>query len=293
MKIWDIALAVVAVLCIIEFSFCEAKVGYCIEVTVNNSTMSSSWSRCQSTVPLTFDTETRVTGNGNFSRRVDVDGFAKIGLQEASHGGDGRLVLSDLLSLSSQVNWIEINEEVINESRYIPVRDQYRYTVKINESIPTSLYNRQSILYKGKGIYTKNSYINDDKTIATNYHATNLLKTVINVGILAPQAYVFADVTPARSLQAIFEKRGMAFRITSTSDIYSGFTFVSDDAVIDEAYLGNFKMSKSILSQLNYTYPEDLGLREDFLPCCASENPYKIDEKYAGSKVDAIFSCSV
>ncbi|MGB9924004.1 MAG: hypothetical protein ACPLLR_03335 [Methanothrix sp.] len=292
MRKLNAALAV-SLLLISALPLCDAQVGYCIDVTVNNSTMSSSWSRCQSTVPLFFNAETRVTGNGNFSRHVSVDGFAKIGLNEASHGGQGRLVMSDLLSLSSQVDWIEINEAVINESLYIPIKGQDRYTVKINESLPTNVYSKQSILYRGKGMYAKNVYMNDDKKISTSYHATDLLKSVASVGILAPQAYVFADVTPARALQAVFEKRGMAFALTSTSDLYSGFSFVSDDAFIDEAYVGKFKMKKVITTQLNYTYPDIPDRMEDYLPCCTSANFYQIESKHTGLDVDEIFSCDV
>lgn len=292
MKELGAALVVISVcLCIIPL--CDARVGYCIDVTVNNSTMSSSWSRCQSTVPLSFDSETRITGNGNFSRHVSVDGFAKIGLSEASHGGQGRLVLRDLLSLSSQVDWIEINEVVVNQSRYMHIKDQEQYKVKINESLPTNVYSRQSILYKGKGIYAKNAYINDDKKISTSYHATDLLKSVVSIGILAPQAYVFADVTPARSMQAIFEKRGMAFTLTSTSNLYSGFSYVSDDASIDEAYLGKFKLTRVITSQLNYTYPDIPDRMEDYLPCCTGANLYRAESKHSGMDVDEIFSCDV
>lgn len=287
------ALVIIPILCLSVISLSDARVGYCIDVTVNNSTMSSSWSRCQSTVPLSFDSETRVTGNGNFSRHVSVDGFAKIGLNEASHGGQGRLVMSDLLSLSSQVEWIEINEVVVNESSYMHIKDHDRYSVKINESLPTNVYNKQSILYKGKGMYAKNVYMNDDKTISTSYHATDLLKSVASVGILAPQAYVFADVTPARSLQAVFEKRGIAFALMSTSDLYSGFSFVSDDAFIDEAYIGKFKMKKVVTTQLNYTYPDISGRREDYLPCCTSADLYRDDSKLSGLDVDEIFSCDV
>lgn len=274
-------------------SLCDARVGYCIDVAVNNSTMSSSWSRCQSTVPLSFDSETRIRGNGNFSRHVSVDGFAKIGLSEASHGGQGRLIMSDLLSLSSDVEWIEINEAVVNESSYMHIKDQDRYSIKINESLPTNVYSKQSILYKGEGIYAKNAYINDDKKISTSYHATDLLKSVMSLGILAPRAYVFADVTPARSLEAIFEKRGVAFTLTSTSDLYSGFSYVSDDAIIDEAYWGRFKLNKVITSQLNYTYPDFPDRMEDYLPCCTNVNLYRSDSKLSGLNVDEIFSCNV
>lgn len=287
------ALVIIPIVCLSVISLSDARVGYCIDVTVNNSTMSSSWSRCQSTVPLSFDSETRVTGNGNFSRHVSVDGFAKIGLSEASHGGQGRLVMSDLLSLSSQVEWIEINEVVVNQSSYMHIKDQDRYSVKINESLPTNVYSKQSLLYKGEGIYAKNDYINDDKKISTTYHATDLLKSVVSLGILAPQAYVFADVTPARSLQAIFEKRGMAFTLTSTSNLYSGFSYVSDDAVIDEAYLGKFKLNRVITSQLNYTYPDFPDRMEDYLTCCTSANFYQIEGKHTGLDVDEIFSCDI
>lgn len=285
------ALVVIPILCLLSLS--DARVGYCIDVTVNNSTMSSSWSRCQSTVPLFFDSETKVTGNGNFSRHVSVDGFAKIGLNEASHGGQGRLVMSDLLSLSSQVEWIEINEVVVNESSYMHINEQDRYRVKINESLPTNVYSRQSLLYRGAGMYAKNVYVNDDKKVSTSYHATELLKSVASLGILAPNAYVFADVTPARSLQAIFEKRGMAFTLTSTSNLYSGFSYVSDDVIIDEAYVGKFKMNKVITSQLNYTYPDRPDRMEDYLPCCTGASLYRADIRYSGLDVDGIFSCEV
>lgn len=288
-----IALVVVSLLFACSYyPLCEAKVGYCIEVTVNNSTMSSSWSRCQSTVPLSFNTETRITGTGNFSRRQSLDGFAKIGMKEALHGDQGKLTLSDLLSLSSRVDWIEINEVVENESRYLNINASDHYTIKINESIPTSLYIKQNLLYQGRGMYARNRYTNDDNNILTSYYGTQLLKSVVSLGMLAPRAYTFADVTPARATETVLEKRGVAFKLSSTSNRYSGFGVSSKDGFIEETYWGSFKLAKTVTSQLNYTYfdySEDSG---DYIPCCADASLYQAKYEDTALSADAIFNCT-
>ena len=276
------------------FSFCDAKVGYCIDVTVNNSTMSSSWSRCQSTIPLTCQTVTKITGVGNFSRYESLDGFAKIGLKELSHGNQGKLVLSDLLSASSRVDWIEINEVAINDSSTLLNKvGEDHYTIKINESIPTTVYDKQNILFQGKGIYERNNYINNDDKIVTNYYGTQLSKSVTSLGILAPQSYAFGDITPARTLETVLENRGVAFKLESNSNQYSGFGFASDTGSIEETYRGTFKLNEIITNIHSYNFSDDSEMLQDFIPCCpdASQNIQldQLDDRDFGLNVKNVF----
>ena len=279
------------------FPFCAAKVGYCIEVTVNNSTMSSSWGRCQSTVPLTCQTVTKISGNGNFSRYESIEGFAKIGLKELSHGNQGKLVLSDLLSVSSRVNWIEINEVSINESPNLLNEVGYdHYTIKINESIPTTIYNKQNILYQGKGMRVKNNYINNNDKIVTNYFGTRLSKSVTSLGILSPRSYIFADITPARTLETVLENRGVAFKLESNSNQYSGFGFASDNSFIEQTYWGAFKLNKIISNIHSYNYSDNSEMMPDVIPCCpdASQNIplYQLADRDFGLNIENIFNCT-
>jgi hypothetical protein len=273
------------------FSLSEARTGYCIEVTVNNSTMSSSWGRCQYTTPMNFQAVTKITGKGNFTRYESIDGFAKIGQKELSHGNKGKLLLSDLVSLSSRVDWIEINEVSINDSPNLldPLGDDH-YSIKINESLPTTIYNKQNFFYTGDGVRVKNKYFNNDHAIVTNYYATQLSKSVTSLAILSSPSYIFADITPARALETIFENRGIAFKLESSSNQYSGFGYKSDNNFIEETYWGAFKLNQVISTLKSYKYLDADDQSPDILPCCYDKDPGNYRD--FGSDVESVFNCT-
>ncbi|MHB8119471.1 MAG: hypothetical protein ACYDHX_12185 [Methanothrix sp.] len=205
--------------------------------------------------------------------------------------------MSDLLGVSSKVNWIEINEVAINESPSLlnKVGDDH-YSIKINESIPTHVYNKQNILYQGKGMRIKNSYINNDDKIVTNYFGTRLSKSVTSLGILSPRSYAFADITPARTLETVLENRGVAFKLESNSNQYSGFGFASDRGLIEETYWGAFKLNTIISNIHSFNYSDNSEMMQDVIPCCpdVSQNTpsYQLYDRDFGLNTESIFNCT-
>ncbi|HNX40362.1 MAG TPA: hypothetical protein PKK11_07230, partial [Methanothrix sp.] len=170
-----------------------------------------------------------------------------------------------------------------------PIGDDH-YSIKINESLPTNIYNRQNFFYTGEGVRVKNKYLNNDHAIVTNYYATQLSKSVTSLGILFPRSYIFADITPARTLETILENRGVAFKLESSSNQYSGFGYKSDSAFIEETYRGSFKLNQVISNAQSYKYLDADELMPDILPCCYDKDPGNYRD--FGSDVESVFNCT-
>jgi hypothetical protein len=152
----------------------EAKVGYSIGVDVDGTT----WGRSKYTEVLNFKSESECSGKGNSSKYVNVPGFAGIGFKEITYTKEGRLAAKNTLNLSAKFNWIYITENVdgaeyINDTENgngtinITQTASDNYYAEINESIPTLVRTDDEISYIGEGIYTRNSYSNNEDKICT------------------------------------------------------------------------------------------------------------------------------
>lgn len=233
----------------------EAKVGYSIDVTVNNSTAKSEFSRSQSTNVLRFTVDSACSGNGNSSKYKKIDGFAGIGIKDTTYARKGRMIAKETLKLSSTVNWIKIYETVsglpLNETpdqgnSAVIEHQTDHYTAEINESIPTILLDRNEIYYRGDGINTRNEYRNNGDEFVTNYYATALTKSEAYAGVYN-NALILADIIPGRVNAFVGQNFSSVFRLSSASDRYSGFGFASGNEFMEETYLGSFNIDTKII----------------------------------------------
>lgn len=234
-----------------------ANVGYCISVVVNNSTASSAYSRCQSTLVLNFQADTQISGKGNSSKYVSINGFAGEGIKENTYTDTGISVNKESMQVNSQVLGILIEQAGINNSDH--------YTAKIEENLPSLVYDKQDIYYSGKNIRTKNSYFNGDEQVVTNFYGKKLTKSVGYLGVHRNEL-IFADVTPARAVETVLINKSLAFALSSNSDQYSGFKFISNNSYIDEEYKGSFKLAKKIFSESKF-HQNESDNSYDWLPC--------------------------
>jgi len=238
----------------------EGKIGYDIGVTVSNSTSQSQWGRSQSTAVLTFHSDTVFNGDGNTSKYLNIVGFAGIGLKENTYTKEGRLRYEDLIELTSQENYIFIDKTVTNNSEF--------YRCEINESLPTFLYNENKIYYRGAGIRARNRYYNNEDALYTKYYSNRFSKTVRYAGTYT-NGLITAEVTPARVDEEVLKNSATAFVLSSSSDQYSGFAFVSDSVpIIEEIYLGSFDINQIITKEYEGAKEVDLT---GWLECCFSE----------------------
>lgn len=254
----------------------DAKIGYDIDVVVNNSTMSSHWSRSQSTEILKFNSSSVFKGEGSSTKYQKITGFAGLGLKETTYAREGQLNIEDELILASDERYIWINETGGNYS------DQYlsdHYSIEINESLPTIIANKNEIFYVGDGINTRNTYINGENKVLTNYYGGRLSKLVTSISTYN-NSLIRADVTPGRVVERILKDPVIFFNLRSFSDKYSGIGYISDESLLEERYLGTFRMETSI--NKNYAFNATNESEESaWLECCFSSNEYPADKMWS------------
>lgn len=252
----------ILILMLAALSLAEGKIGYDISVTVNDSNDSSSWSRSRFTSAFEFSSESHYKGDGNSSKYIRLKDLSGVALKENTYTKEGRLKEDSIISAGSSVNFVTIEEVVSDNSE--------RYNVDINESMPTFLMSLEETMYRGDGIYKRNSFINNEDKIMASYHAK---KFSLSSAFLAKyrNALIFAEVTPSSVDEFVGENYSTMLQLSSESDIYSGFKFESPDEYIDEDYVGSFKMSKMLSKEHSFQYAKDDML--DMLDCCPSAYP--------------------
>jgi hypothetical protein len=234
----------------------NGKVGYDIYAVVNNSNASSSFGWSHYTTVLSYNLVSSIKGDGNSSQYTKINGFDNINLKENTYTKSGRLKEDKRLSIASQVNWVYIDEDVTDNPE--------AYRVMINESMPSSLMNVEQIAYRGEGIYKRNSYVNNNDEMATDYQAKKFSEDSAFLGIYR-NAFIYAEVTPIRVERFLGENYSTAFQVSSDSDLYSGFKFKSSDDLIDERYVGSFKLNAKVSRVHSFEWsPTD----DDWLGCC-------------------------
>ena len=234
----------------------DGKVGYDIYATVNDSNASSSFGWSHHTTILSYNLVGSIKGDGNSSQYIKINGFDNINLKENTHTKSGRLKEDKRLSIASQINSISIDEDVTDNPE--------AYRVEINESMPTSLLNVEQITYRGEGIYKRNSYTNNNDEIATDYQAKKFSENSAFLGIYR-NAFILAEVTPGRVDKFLGENYSTVFQVSSDSDLYSGFKFKSSNNLIDESYVGSFKLNAKVSRVHSFEWsPAD----DDWLGCC-------------------------
>lgn len=234
----------------------EGQVGYDVYAKVNNSTASSSFGWSHQTNVLTYNLESHIKGEGNSSKYININGFDDINLKENTYTKQGRLKEDKRLSIASQVNWISIEE------RYTSNLDAYH--VEINESMPSNLLNVEEIAYRGEGIYKRNSYTNNDDEIMTNYQAKKFSESSAYLAVYR-NAFIVADVTPAGVVKFIGENYSTLFQVSSDSDLYTGFKFKSANELIDQSYVGSFKLNTKVSKVHSFERSVD---EDDWIGCC-------------------------
>ncbi len=232
-----------------------ARMGYSINAQVNNTT----WSWSQSTQTISFQMDSQVNGNGNYSRYATVTDFAGNSLSENTHTDNGTLRLESNLFLKSIAEYVHITEHVNTQSN--------EYTADINESMPTVLVNKDDLFFKGRSVYSRNMYSNGDNTIITDYHGSKLLKTVGYLGEYN-NSIIHADVTASYVSPRILSNDTIALSLRSVSDRYSGFSLQSENSEWEEGYNGLFTIDKNLIIENRFRYRAD----EDPMECCLKIN---------------------
>jgi hypothetical protein len=251
----DVGLIILSTILLIlhNIPISDALIGYDIQVTVNNST---HYEASQSTSVLQFQSSGLCSGNGNASRYDKIDGLAGNDFKETMYAKKGRLISNDKLVAISYIGYILISETVQNNS----------FAITINESLPTVIYHKNDIYYRGAGIYQKDVYSNNKDHIKTDYYADLYTKSVSYAGLYRG-ALVEAEVIPGQIREVGGRNYSTAIRLQSQSDLYSEFGFGSDGKFMDEVYRGNFKINNNLLNNHKITF-FNLGDSEDWLPCC-------------------------
>jgi len=237
----------------------DGKIGYDISVRVNNSTGYTQWGHGHQSNVIRFNLDAQCKGDGNSSKYINIQGFEGISLKETTHTKEGRLREDKSLSLTSTLNWIDIEEHVTEKSE--------RYHVRINESFPTLIIDKNNIKYKGEGIYSHNSYINNNDKIFTQYIANDFTKSTAFVG-LYKDAYITADLTPARVHQFLGENYTTSFGLNSESNVYSGFKLESPQEFMEQSYTGSFRLIKKIMINKKYYKSDEDEIYNNSLSCC-------------------------
>ena len=261
-------------------SFADAKMGYDISVTVNDSNGTSHYGVSQYTSVLNFQLSGSCSGDGNASRYDKVDGLAGNDFKETMFTKKGRLISSDQLTAISLEGNILIDEIVQNKSNY--------FAIAINESLPTIIYQKNDIYYRGDGIYQKDTYSNNEDHINTNYHANLFTKSVSYAGVYRG-ASIEAEITPTNVSETGGRNYSTAFRLSSGSDQYSGLAFKSDGNFIEEVYRGKYNINVLTTQdhKINYfnlsLFDSDL---HDWLPCsCLSNDDIAVDGRQLDTKI--------
>lgn len=249
----------------------SAKIGYSINVLVNDSNSSSHWSKSQVTQDLVFFSESKCTGTGNSSKYISISGFAGMGAKEAAHSKQGRLIEKNTMGLTSKELWLHINEKVTDNSM--------KYKGNIESYMPTVLYCTSDLYYRGNGMTAKNLYINGKDKILTNYEGSSLSKSV-KYGGISNESNIEVVVTPEYTIENAYENRTVALRINSASNRYTGLGYSSGDDLIEQAYRGDFKMDAKILKGQKFVILRDLLNETDWLPCVCdnTQKPNDFDE---------------
>jgi hypothetical protein len=237
----------------------DGKIGYDIFVRVNNSTGYTQWGHSHYGNVMRFNLDAQCKGDGNSSKYINIQGFEGISLKETIHTKEGRLREDKSLSLISTLNWIDIEEYVTEKSE--------RYYVRINESFPTFLIDKNNVKYKGEGIYSNNLYINNNDKILTQYIANDFTKSTAFAG-LYKNAYITADLTPARIHQFLGENYTTSFALNSDSNVYSGFKFDSPQRFMEQSYTGSFRLIKKIIINNKYYKSDEDEIYNNSLSCC-------------------------
>lgn len=234
----------------------DAKVGYDIHVCANNSTMQSCWSRSQSTTPLVFHMEGSLSGEGNSSMYSSIAGIAGITVQDRTSTKKGQLRIEDNFDVYSYANYIIIDQNWNN--------DLERYSVEINESLPTFLFNEKKILYRGEGINTRDEYENNQYKFYTKYKANNLQKATKYAASYA-NSIITAEVTPSNVRSTVTGKISAALGLSSSSDRYSELGVLTESEEIIENYWGAFQINRIIIKEYNSSLHKE---EEELIECC-------------------------
>jgi len=246
----------------------EARFGYEIGVYVNNSTANSHWAIGQSTEILKWQYESRVSGDGNSTKYHRLNGFAGMSLKEDAYSRNGRLVSKDLMSVASTLNWMYIDEVVSDSSN--------RYTLDINESLPTKITQQSQTTYKGEGIYVRSTYENNGEDIESSYFASALARS-INYKSYYQNALIHSEIIPGNIDADVLRNHGLGLALYSASDGYTRLSLGSNNRRIEQSYNGAFTYSGRIRSEGRFNKTE---YDDDMLECCPSQpsiNAYNED----------------
>ncbi len=249
------------------------KVGYGIHATVNDSNASTSWGWGHSTTVIEFNSVSSCKGTGNSSKYIKIDALAGVGLMENTHTNMGRLQEERLLTAGSAANYILIDENISNNSN--------KYSVIINESMPTYLLSIEDITYRGDGIYKRNSYTNNNDKIMTNYQAKRFSESLAYVARYR-NALIMAEVTPNKIVEFDGENFSSTIQMESSSDIYSGFEFHSMDEFIEEDYIGSFNLARKISKEHVFQKRDYEDL--DSLPALCSDEYADLDNSLQAAR---------
>lgn len=271
---------VMVALAITSLPLSQARVGYNLNVVVENTTdMSmSSWGRSQSTAAMNFQFEGTSTGNGESSKYIRIGGFAGLGYKENTYTNPGRLIAGETIDLKSDINYIIIDEAGDEKSD--------RYTAKINESLPILMSVDNRIYYLGDGIWNRNKYVNNDDLIYSNYHGKMFTKAS-NYRAFVDETLINVDITPYYVNEDIKKNSLTSFGVSSNSDRYSSLRYISaDDTLIEGDYWGSFTINQKINKIHGFENDFD---EVDWLECFLTEksDPPIIDSVFE----DVIFGC--
>jgi hypothetical protein len=233
-----------------------AKVGYCIDVSVDGAT----WQRCQSGEPMNFKMESASTGSGNYTKYLTVGGMAGIALKDNIYAKRGRLIDKNVLSLESGDPVIEISQVTNNSSKV---------TYSIDENFPVYLTSESQTYYRGQGIYARNKYVNNDDNLRTDYQAASFTRSSKYVAART-NAIVAAEVTPQGVNQTVKTNYATAFRSSSQSDRYSAYKFGSSDACLDETYWGQASIDLKLVRKHKF----NIVTNDDWLGCCSGNESF-------------------
>jgi hypothetical protein len=255
------------------FPLASGRYGYTINVMVDDGNNSTTWSRSFSAMDaLTLQSESKVSGEGNFSKYSRISGFSGISLKEATSGIQGKLAESNKLKVASSQGEITINGEVYNETNLTnspdlpPIESKERVHIETNETTPAFVSNQGEILFRGKAIYNRNYYANGDCSIETDYSGKFLNKKVA-FGSVFRNSLSDVDITATKIRAFEGENRSLAFGLSSTSEGISKFRTISDanDGLIEEIHTGSFTISRKILMDINFQLDKE---EDDWIRCC-------------------------
>lgn len=251
----------------------SARYGYSINVKVDDGYNNTTWSRSFSAMDaLTFQSESKVNGEGNFSKYNRITGFSGISSLEATSGSQGKLTESNKCKVLSLEGEITINGEVYNESNPItdstlpPIKSRERVHIETNETTPALVSNQGEILFRGKAINSRNYYANGDYRIEADYSGKFLNKKVAYVSVFR-NSLSDVDIT-ATSVRAFEgENRSMALGLSSASEGISEFKMISGskNALIEETHAGSFTISRKIFMDTSFQLNRE---EDDWMSCC-------------------------